>query len=158
MKESMEVASTVAWNMLPLRKQNTLLKNWKHGNMGIHIHCPEGSTPKDGPSAGQAITLALISLYTNIPINNKIAITGEIDLNGNALEIGGLEEKILGAIEVGITHILCPYQNKKDVELFRSEHKNAPIEITFINSISDTMMYALEKNTIKFNSSKNTLG
>merc|ERR1711904_566114 len=80
MKESMNVALTVAWNIIPEKTKQSLLKKWKtHGNMGIHIHCPEGSTPKDGPSAGLAITLVIVSLLTETPIKNTIALTGEID-------------------------------------------------------------------------------
>ena len=84
MKESMKVARTVAWNIIPCEiKKKLYTKCENDGNFGIHIHCPEGSTPKDGPSAGGAITLAIISLLTNVPINNTIGITGEIDLNGS---------------------------------------------------------------------------
>ena len=88
MKESMKVSKTLAWNLLHPNMQNTINDNKK---FGIHIHCPEGATPKDGPSAGAAITTCILSLLLNIPVDNKVAITGEIDLNGRIHAIGGLD-------------------------------------------------------------------
>jgi len=84
MKESIKCAKTLAWNLIPdnLKKEKV--------NFGLHLHCPEAATPKDGPSAGTAITIAILSLLLNLPIKNKIAITGEIDLNGKVLAVGGL--------------------------------------------------------------------
>lgn len=141
MKESMNVALTVAWNILPEKTKINLLKKWKlNGNMGIHIHCPEGATPKDGPSAGLAITLAIVSLLTSIPVKNTIALTGEIDLNGNALEIGGLEDKVLGGKMAGVKKILCPFSNKKDIQLILEDNPDLiGIEIITIDTIEDVM-------------------
>lgn len=158
MKESMNVALTVAWNIIPEKTRSNWLKKWKtSGNMGFHIHCPEGATPKDGPSAGLAITLALISLLTETPVKNTIALTGEIDLNGNALEIGGLEDKILGGKMAGVKKILCPYSNKKDIELILEDNHNdlTNIEIKTIKTIEDVMEECLVNNTQNI-SKKNT--
>ena len=81
----------------------------------IHIHVPAGAIPKDGPSAGIAIASALISAFTNQKINNKVGMTGEISLRGRVLPIGGLKEKALGALRAGITHIIIPEKNRKDL-------------------------------------------
>ena len=82
----------------------------------IHIHLPEGAVRKDGPSAGIAITTAIISAFTNIKIKNNISMTGEITLQGEILPVGGLKEKIIGAKNAGVTKIYLPYENKVDVE------------------------------------------
>ena len=87
-------------------------------NQGIHIHCPEGATPKDGPSAGTAITVALYSLMNNKPIRYDLAITGEINLQGNVTAIGGLDLKIIGGINNGVKTFLYPKDNQKDFDKF----------------------------------------
>ncbi len=117
MKESMNVAKTVAFNLLPSDIYNSITHSDE--KFGIHIHCPEGATPKDGPSAGAAITIALVSLLCNIPIKNTVAITGEIDLNGNILPIGGLESKLDGGKKAGILDVCCPTKNMKNIEKIR---------------------------------------
>jgi endopeptidase La len=117
MKESMSVSRTIAWRILPERIKQSLNEKWsKSFDYGIHIHCPDGSTPKDGPSAGGAITTCLISQLANIPVNNKIAMTGEINLKGHITAIGGLEEKMFGAKRAGAELVLCPKENKKDLD------------------------------------------
>ena len=117
MKESMSVARSVAWRILPEYMKSRLNEHWKTVfDYGIHIHCPDGATPKDGPSAGGAITTCLISLLSNIKVNNNIAMTGEINLKGHITAIGGLEEKIFGAKKAGATLVLCPRENSKDLE------------------------------------------
>ena len=123
MKESMRVSKTVAWNLLPNRMKESIRKD---PPFGIHVHCPEAAQPKDGPSAGAAITIAILSLLSNIPVNNTIAITGEVDLNGNILAIGGLESKIEGAKSAGVTMILCPEDNADDLQKIR-ESKHGPL-------------------------------
>ena len=128
MKESMNVAKTLAWKLTPLKRQKELLKNFeKVKSYGMHIHCPEGATPKDGPSAGTAITTVLYSRLNNIKIPNHIAITGEIDLRGKVTAIGGLNLKILGGIRAGVTTFLFPEENIKDFELFKDEHNDKSI-------------------------------
>lgn len=105
MKESMNVAKSLAFNKAGCGDNET---------RGIHIHCPEGSTPKDGPSAGAAITAVMYSLLTNKKIKNDIAITGEITLRGDVTAIGGLELKILGGLKAGIKTFIFPAENDKD--------------------------------------------
>ena len=125
MKESMSVARTIAWKILPQKIKELLNVKWTNSfDYGIHIHCPDGSTPKDGPSAGGAITTCLISLLTNIPVNNKIAMTGEINLKGNITQIGGLEEKIFGAKKAGAKLVLYPQENQKDLDEIKEKFPN----------------------------------
>jgi ATP-dependent Lon protease len=121
MKESMSVAQTLAWDLTNHEKQKEIIKKYNDptsGIYGIHIHCPEGATPKDGPSAGGAITTVIYSLLNNKKIKNDVAITGEITLHGKITAIGGLSSKIIGAIHAGTQSILFPLENEKDFDLF----------------------------------------
>jgi len=127
MKESMNVALTLAWDLTSIQRRKEIQnlyfnnKNSKN-NYGIHIHCPEGSTPKDGPSAGTAITTVLYSLLNNKPIKYEIAITGEISLDGNVTEIGGLDLKIIGGIKAGVKTFIYPKENEKDYHNFMEKY------------------------------------
>ena len=120
MKESMNVAKTLAWNLTPPNICTNIFNAFKENNCygGIHIHCPEGAVPKDGPSAGTAITVALYSLINKKKIKNNIAIKGEINLQGSITAIGGLEIKILGGIRAGVKEFIYPYENKKSFNEF----------------------------------------
>lgn len=156
MKESMKVAKTVAWNILPISIKTKIKSEMKTiGNYGLHIHCPEAATPKDGPSAGLAITTAIISVLTQIPINNEIAMTGEINLNGKALEIGGLESKLYGAKRAGVKTVLIPRENEKDLNVIKLETCNNELFIDFniiiVDTIWDVLSHILMKNDIQFN-------
>ena len=124
MKESMNVAKTLAWNLTDKKTQNLFIKNNKSKNAGLHIHCPEGAVPKDGPSAGTAITIAIYSLINKKKIKNDIAITGEINLQGYVTEIGGLELKILGGIKAGVKTFIFPKTNHKDYIIFLEKYKD----------------------------------
>ena len=127
MKESMKVAKTVCWNLLPDVMKDEIKSNQ---SFGIHIHCPETAQPKDGPSAGVAITIAMISLLSGIPVNHEIAVTGEIDLHGNVLAIGGLQHKLEGAKNAGVKLVLCPSDNSEHLDKILKEDEN-PICDTF---------------------------
>tara|TARA_B110001450_G_C17294577_1_gene348898 strand:- start:144 stop:581 length:438 start_codon:yes stop_codon:yes gene_type:complete len=113
MKESMKVAKTVCLNYVTTYFKNINISKLEYG---IHIHCPNGGTPKDGPSAGSGITLAIISFIINKKIRNDFAITGEIDLDGNVIQIGGLHSKLNGAKSAGVRTVLCPKMNQPDYE------------------------------------------
>ncbi len=112
MKESIRVASTVVQSRLKLLGIDEK-SSQKHD---VHIHVPEGATPKDGPSAGIAMCTAIVSALTNIPVKSDVAMTGEITLRGEVLPIGGLKEKLLAAHRGGITTILIPWENEKDLK------------------------------------------
>lgn len=108
--------------------KNTLQETFeKSKQQGVHIHVPEGATPKDGPSAGTAITVCLYSLLTGKKIKNNIAITGEICLQGNITAIGGLELKIIGGINAGVDTFLFPYENENDYNLFIDKYRDKDI-------------------------------
>ena len=125
MKESMTVAKTLATSLVEnniMREKVKLIEESKI--QGIHIHCPEGSVPKDGPSAGTAITCVLYSLLTDRKIKNTIAITGEINLQGGVTAIGGLELKILGGIRGGVKEFIYPNENIKDFKKFMEKYSD----------------------------------
>ena len=110
----------------------------------IHIHVPEGAVPKDGPSAGVAITTAIVSCLSKTPVNPDVAMTGEVTLRGNALPIGGLREKSLAALRSGIKTIIVPKENKKDVDELPKEVKET-LKIEFMTSADDAIKIALVK-------------
>ena len=142
MRESMEVAKTVAWKLIDSETKIKLNEKWKKTKeYGIHIHCPDGATNKDGPSAGGAITVAIYSLLTGREINNEIAMTGEINLKGEITIIGGLDAKICGAYKAGVKRILCPYENKRDVEEIKEKYKEMvkDIEIILVKNIEEVI-------------------
>lgn len=123
MKESMNVAKTLAWSLLTDSDIECNLEKFSKTKMqGIHIHCPEGATPKDGPSAGTAITCVIYSILTGKKINHTIAITGEINLQGNVTAIGGLDLKIMGGINGGVTTFIFPKDNIKDFNDFMDKN------------------------------------
>ena len=127
MKESMNVALTLAWDLTPLETRDEICNKKNQSLNGVHIHCPEGATPKDGPSAGTAITTAIYSMFNRKKIKYNVAITGEICLNGSVTEIGGLDLKILGAIKAGVKEILFPTENMKDYNTFMEKYKDTPL-------------------------------
>ncbi len=108
----------------------------------IHIHVPEGAVPKDGPSAGVAITCAIISCLTGRPFDNNVALTGEVTLRGKAFPIGGLREKSLAALRSGIKTIIVPRENKKDVSELPNEVKKS-LKIVYMDSVDDALKVAL---------------
>lgn len=113
-------------------------------NKDIHIHIPEGAVPKDGPSAGITMTLAMLSAYTNRKVSHEYAMTGEITLHGNVLPIGGLKEKILAAKNAGIKKIIVPDKNKKDVLDIEAEILEN-VEIIYVKKMDDVIRRALCK-------------
>ena len=118
MKESMRCAKTVAWNLIPDNLKKKINEEFKNiGSFGLHIHCPDNATPKDGPSAGAAITTAIISRLCNLKVINTIAMTGEIDLNGKIHKIGGLESKLNGAKRAGVTKVYIPKDNEEELNI-----------------------------------------
>ena len=107
----------------------------------IHIHIPEGATPKDGPSAGITMCAALISALCKIPTNQDVAMTGEITLQGRILEIGGLKEKLLAALVHRYTTVLIPDDNKKIVEEIKEEIDLKKIKIHFVKTMNDALPF-----------------
>ena len=130
---------------MKIKKKNCIKNFTDTKNQGIHIHIPEGATPKDGPSAGAAITLAIYSLLINRKIRNNYAITGEICLSGKVTAIGSLDLKILGGIRAGVKFFLYPKENNLDFKNFYDKHKDKLLEYEFyeISSIQDVIKYML---------------
>lgn len=114
-------------------------------NKDIHIHAPEAAIPKDGPSAGLAITTAIVSELTSIPIKQSVAMTGEISLKGKALAIGGLKEKSMAAYKSGCKTVIIPYDNEKDLFDVNEEVKNN-VEFITVKNFDEVLEIALEKN------------
>ncbi|MFN3845052.1 MAG: endopeptidase La [Paracoccaceae bacterium] len=111
MKESIEAAASYVRSISP----QIGVKPPKFETMDIHVHVPDGATPKDGPSAGLAMVTSIVSVLTGIPVRKDIAMTGEVSLRGNAMPIGGLKEKLLAALRGGIKTVLIPEENAKDL-------------------------------------------
>jgi ATP-dependent Lon protease len=145
MKESMNVAKTLAWNLIHDSKKTELLTIFdKTKCQGLHIHCPEGAISKDGPSAGAAITTAIYSLFTKKQIKNNIAITGEINLQGEVTAIGGLDVKIMGGIKAGVKTFLYPKSNHREFLEWKNKTKKSnaeSIEFIEVSNIDDVFKY-----------------
>jgi ATP-dependent Lon protease len=109
----------------------------------IHIHVPAGATPKDGPSAGVAIALALLSMLLDKPVRPDLAMTGEITLRGRVIPVGGVKEKVLAAARAGIRHVMLPERNKVDLDEIPPEVKR---KLTFktVKNIDQALRYALK--------------
>jgi ATP-dependent Lon protease len=155
MKESMAVARTVAWNLLNASDKKTIYNASKKGSgTGLHIHCPEGGTPKDGPSAGAAITTSIVSCLLKIPVCNTVAMTGEIDLNGQICQIGGLETKIRGAKKAGVTKIIVPRANTHDIHSMctndESPFADGTVSYVIVDTIWDVLAHVFPDSTYDF--------
>ena len=132
MKESAQAALTVAKGFIDA----------PYDKLDIHIHVPAGATPKDGPSAGVAMFLSLISLISEKPIRSDVAMTGEISLRGLVMPIGGLKEKTLAALRAGIKTVMVPKRNEKDLEDVPAEAK-AKLEFVFLERVEDAIKCAI---------------
>ncbi|MDO9126032.1 MAG: S16 family serine protease, partial [Parvibaculum sp.] len=110
----------------------------------IHVHVPEGATPKDGPSAGVAMTVAIVSVMTGIPVRKDVAMTGEMTLRGRVLPIGGLKEKLLAALRGGIKTVLIPQDNAKDLADIPDNVKNS-LEIVPVTTLDEAIRHALTR-------------
>jgi len=114
----------------------------------IHIHVPSGAVPKDGPSAGAAMVTSLVSLLTNRPVKNRLAMTGEMTLSGVVLPIGGVKEKVLGAKRAGINHVLLPADNEPNAVADLPPDILGDLKITYVRTLDEVLEHALEKDPI----------
>ena len=140
MQESIRAAMTIVRK----RALNMNIEKDFHENKDIHVHFPEGATPKDGPSAGVGIVTSLVSALTNNPVKSSVAMTGEINLHGQVLPIGGLKEKMLAALRGGIKTVIIPTENEKDLAEIPENIKNN-LEIKKVEWVEEVLSLALEK-------------
>ena len=139
----MQESITAAWSVVRSRAEGLGITPDFYEKNDIHIHVPEGATPKDGPSAGIAMTLAMVSAFTQIPVRADVAMTGEITLRGEVLPIGGLKEKLLAALRGGIKHVLIPQGNVKDLEEIPQNVKEG-LQIHSVKWIDEVLALGLE--------------
>ena len=139
MQESIRAAMTIVRK----RALNMNIEKDFHENKDIHVHFPEGATPKDGPSAGVGIVTSLVSALTNNPVKSSVAMTGEINLHGQVLPIGGLKEKMLAALRGGIKTVIIPMENEKDLAEIPDNIKNN-LEIKKVEWVEEVLSLALE--------------
>merc|ERR1712086_1200200 len=138
MKESIDAASSFVRSISP----EIGVKPPRFDKIDIHVHVPEGATPKDGPSAGLAMVTSIVSVLTGIPVYKDLAMTGEVTLRGNALPIGGLKEKLLAALRGGIKKVLIPKENEKDLRDLPESVLNG-LEIVPVEHVSEVLEHAL---------------
>jgi len=132
MKESAQAALTLVRTTL----------GEAYDDVDIHVHVPAGATPKDGPSAGVAMFLAIVSLLTGVPVRSDVAMTGEISLRGLVLPIGGVKEKTLAALRAGIKCVMLPKRNEKDLEDVPAEAR-AKLDLVFLERVEDAIRVAI---------------
>ncbi|OFW88289.1 MAG: endopeptidase La [Alphaproteobacteria bacterium RIFCSPHIGHO2_12_FULL_45_9] len=147
LKDVMRESITVAEMLIKSRSNQLGIAYDKLKDMNIHVHVPEGATPKDGPSAGAAMVTAIVSALTGIEVRRDIAMTGEVNLRGYVTEIGGLKEKLLAALRGGIKKVLIPKDNAKDLEEIPANVKKG-LEIVPVRTIEEVLSHALMSQPI----------
>ena len=140
MKESIQAAMTV----VRTRSRSYGIKLDLYQKQDVHIHVPEGATPKDGPSAGNGMCTAVLSAITDIPVRSDVAMTGEITLRGEVLPVGGLKEKLLAAHRGGVKCVLIPHENEKDLAEIPNNVKGG-LDIKPVRWIDEVFACALER-------------
>ncbi|MYB34259.1 MAG: AAA family ATPase, partial [Gammaproteobacteria bacterium] len=153
MKESISAAISVVRS----RSRNWGIKADFHQQQDIHVHVPEGATPKDGPSAGIGMCVAIVSALTGIAARSDVAMTGEITLRGEVLPVGGLKEKLLAAHRAGINLVIIPQENEKDLQDV-SEKVRKEIEIHPVKWIDQVVDYALERMPVPLSDDQSAEG
>jgi ATP-dependent Lon protease len=147
MKESVQYALKNAYRLLTPEQQDKMIEDSHNKKtFGLHIHCPDGATPKDGPSAGLAFTLAIYSVLTGRKVRNDVCMTGEINLNFDAMIIGGLEAKLNGGKKAGCVLALIPEDNMEDLEKMRragTSPEDDNFKVQAVKDIHDIIKYAL---------------
>jgi len=140
--EVMQESVQASWSYVRSRAIQFGLKPPMFGKHDVHVHVPEGATPKDGPSAGIAITTSIVSVLTGIPVKSSLAMTGEVTLRGRVLPIGGLKEKLLAAVRGGLTTVLIPKENEKDLSEIPENVKKG-LEIIPVGTVDEVLKLAL---------------
>ena len=140
--EVMQESIQAARSFVQSRSQEFGVKPTIFEKRDIHVHVPEGATPKDGPSAGVGMVTSIVSMLTGIPVSRDVAMTGEITLRGRVLPIGGLKEKLLAALRGGITQVLVPKENEKDLADIPENIKRS-LEIVPVTNVEEVLEYAL---------------
>ena len=148
--EVMQESAQAALTYIRYKAEKLGVKSSFTSTKDIHIHLPEGATPKDGPSAGIAMCTAVVSALTKNPVNLKIAMTGEITLRGRVLAVGGLKEKLLAAKRYGMERVIVPKENKEDIdEALNDMGKDFDLKLIYADSMDDVLRIALENNPFK---------
>jgi len=140
--EVMKESATAALSYVRSNHKHFNIPDGFYNKSEIHVHAPEGAIPKDGPSAGTAIAIAIISAASGQKALGKVAMTGEVNLRGKVLAIGGLKEKLLAAKRVGITKVLIPTDNVKDLEEIPNDIKDQ-MEICPVKDINEAYNHAI---------------
>ncbi|HAK05110.1 MAG TPA: endopeptidase La, partial [Firmicutes bacterium] len=140
----MKESATIALDFIQANAKNYGIESSMFKERDIHIHVPEGAVPKDGPSAGVAMTVAIISALTGKAVSSEVAMTGEVTLRGNVLPIGGLREKTLAALRSGIKTVIIPEENKKSVDELAKEVTER-LTIIYMQKVDDALEAALVK-------------
>ena len=145
--EVMQESIQAAKSFVQSRSLDFGVKPNLYSKKDIHVHVPEGATPKDGPSAGVGMVTSIVSVLTGIPIRKDLAMTGEVTLRGRVLPIGGLKEKLLAALRGGINEVLIPKENEKDLDEIPDNVKRS-LKITSVTSVEEVLEYALTKRLV----------
>lgn len=147
--EVMQESAQAAVSYIRSRAAELGLKSSFYSTKDIHLHIPEGATPKDGPSAGITMCVALVSALTKIPVLPNLAMTGEITLQGRVLGVGGLKEKLLAAKQHNMTQVIVPHENQDDVQEVLKEISLDGIKLIYAQNMDEVLKYAFKKNPLK---------
>jgi ATP-dependent Lon protease len=138
MKESAQAALT----LVKTRAASLGIDAGRFATTDVHVHVPAGAIPKDGPSAGVAMFIALASLFADVPVRQDTAMTGEISLRGLVLPVGGIKDKVLAAMRAGITRVLLPARNRRDLEEVPAAAKER-LQFVFLDNVDDAVRQAM---------------